>query len=67
MSPFWLVYGKNCHFPVKLEHKAIWFLKFLNFDLELAGCNRLQQLNELDEFKLIAYENAKLYKEKTKK
>ncbi|XP_070008744.1 uncharacterized protein [Nicotiana sylvestris] len=35
-------------------------------DLEVAGEKRLMQLNELDEFRLHSYENAKLYKEKTK-
>ncbi|XP_033514522.1 uncharacterized protein [Nicotiana tomentosiformis] len=36
-------------------------------DMDLAGEKRLLQLNELDEFQLHAYENAKLYKEKTKR
>ncbi|XP_009786214.2 uncharacterized protein LOC107806822 [Nicotiana tabacum] len=36
-------------------------------DLEVAGEKRLMQLNELDEFRLHSYENAKLYKEKTKR
>ncbi|XP_019230800.1 PREDICTED: uncharacterized protein LOC109211689 [Nicotiana attenuata] len=35
-------------------------------DGDLAGEKRLLQLNKLDEFRLHAYENAKLYKEKTK-
>ncbi|XP_031127538.1 uncharacterized protein LOC116029630 [Ipomoea triloba] len=36
-------------------------------DLKLAGEKRLLQLNELEEFRLDAYENAQIYKEKTKK
>ncbi|XP_019250860.1 PREDICTED: uncharacterized protein LOC109229760 [Nicotiana attenuata] len=36
-------------------------------DMELAGEKRLLQLDKLDEFRLHAYENAKLYKEKTKR
>ncbi|XP_016192017.1 uncharacterized protein LOC107632892 [Arachis ipaensis] len=41
--------------------------KFLNFHAKAVGEKRLLQLNELDEFKVEAYENAKLYKEKTKR
>nr|GFC67864.1 reverse transcriptase domain-containing protein [Tanacetum cinerariifolium] len=32
-----LVYGKSCHLPIKLEHKAYWALKHVNFDLKTAG------------------------------
>ena len=38
----------------------------MTFDFKVAGEGRLLQLNELDEFRLEAYENAKLYKERTK-
>ncbi|XP_022867252.1 uncharacterized protein LOC111386982 [Olea europaea var. sylvestris] len=67
MFPCRLVYGKACHLPVKLEHRAYWAVRNLNFNLKAAGEKRLLQLNEMDEFRLEAYENAKLYKEHTKK
>ena len=38
----------------------------MNFDLKKAGRKRLLQLNELDELRMNAYKNAKLYKDRTK-
>ena len=49
LTPYHLVYGKSCHLPVELEHKAYWATRALNFNLYKAGRKRLLQLNELDE------------------
>ncbi|XP_015940114.1 uncharacterized protein LOC107465654 [Arachis duranensis] len=66
MSPYQLVYGKACHLPLEQEQKALWALKLLNFDSKDAGERRLLQLQELEEFRFQAYQNAKIYKENAK-
>ena len=62
-----MAYGKACHLPLKLEHKAYWDIKELNYDFKLAGEKRLFDISSVDEWRTQAYENAKFFKEKVKR
>ncbi|KAM2147188.1 hypothetical protein ACFX1Q_003959 [Malus domestica] len=66
MLPFWLIYGKPCHLLIELEHRAHWAIKTFNMDIDAVGLHRKLQLNELEEIRNEAYENARIYKENTK-
>ncbi|GKD99677.1 reverse transcriptase domain-containing protein [Tanacetum coccineum] len=66
-TPFKMVYGKACHLPVEIEHKAYWALKQCNMDLMAVAKNRFMELNELMELRDGAYENNRIYKERTKR
>ena len=45
----------------------MWPIKKLNFDFQVVKEKRLLQLNELEELRNEAYDNARIYKDKTKK
>ena len=62
MSPYRLVYGKACLFPVEVEYKAWWTIKKLNMDLSRAGSKRFLDLNEMEELRNDAYINSKIAK-----
>ena len=45
----------------------MWAIKKLNFEFKVAKEERLLQLNELEELRNEAYDNARIYKDKIKK
>ena len=51
MSPYKMVYGKPCHLPLELEHKAYWAVRELNRDFTLPGKKRLLDLTSLYEWR----------------
>ena len=67
MSPYKIVFGKPCNLPLELECKSMWAIKKMNCDFKAAKEKRLLQMNELEKLRNEAYDNAKIYKDKTKK
>jgi hypothetical protein len=49
MTPYQFVYGKSCHLPLKLEHKAYLAIKEMNLDVDAARIKRRIQISELEE------------------
>ncbi|GJV54153.1 reverse transcriptase domain-containing protein [Tanacetum coccineum] len=66
-TSFIIVYGKACHLPMEMEHKAYWALQNVNLDLDTAGKHRYLQLNKLAELRNEAYEHSRAYKDKRKR
>jgi hypothetical protein len=67
MTPYQFVFGKTCHLPVELVHKAYWAIKEMNFDIDAARIKRRNQISELEELILKAYHNTSIYKERMKR
>ncbi|KAJ8773666.1 hypothetical protein K2173_005912 [Erythroxylum novogranatense] len=53
-------------YKTPIEHRAFWAVKQCNMNLSAAGEHRKLQLQELEEIRNDAYDNSKIYKDKTK-
>ncbi|GJT07472.1 reverse transcriptase domain-containing protein [Tanacetum coccineum] len=64
-TPYKLIYGKNCHLPFEIEHRAYWAIKNCNPYLITAGS--LEDIPRLDTSKLNTYtlKNASFKKRST--
>ncbi|RDY08535.1 hypothetical protein CR513_07230, partial [Mucuna pruriens] len=62
MFPYRIVSSKACYLLVELEHRAYWVVKKCNLAYNQAGEERKLQLQELEELRLEAYENSRIYK-----
>ncbi|KAI3827350.1 hypothetical protein L1987_01423 [Smallanthus sonchifolius] len=65
-NSYLLVFGKGCHLPVELVHRALWAIKEVNLKYDDAGKERILKLCELEELRDEAYDCASKYKDKMK-
>jgi hypothetical protein len=54
MTHYEFVYGKTCHLPVELEHKAYWAIKEMNIDIDETRIKQRIRISELEELRLKA-------------
>jgi transposase InsO family protein len=54
MTPYQFIYGKACHLPVEIEHKAYWAITEMNLDLDAAVVKRRIHISKLEEMRLKA-------------
>ena len=66
MSPYRLVYGKPCHLPVEIKHKAYRAIKAFNSNINDASQLRKLQINELEEIRNDTYDNSRINKARLK-
>ncbi|KAL1549176.1 hypothetical protein AAHA92_17310 [Salvia divinorum] len=66
MSPYRIIFGKMCHLPVGIEHRAYWAVQQMNMDAKACEEERKLQLQELEELRLESYDATMWYKKRTK-
>ncbi|KAL1563882.1 hypothetical protein AAHA92_06301 [Salvia divinorum] len=66
MSPYRIIFGKMCHLPVGIEHRAYWAVQQMNVETKACEEERKLQLQELEGLRLETYDAAMWYKERTK-
>ena len=60
-----MVFEKPCHLPVELEHRTLWAIRQLNFNLKKPDELSKLHIFELEEIRNEAYDNAQISKSRT--
>lgn len=66
MSPYQLLFGKECHLPIELDNREYWVIKRLNLSMFDAGKKQIARITWVKKIKNTAYKNFKIYKTKIK-
>ena len=59
-SPYQLVFRKELIFPIEFKTQTLRIVQEVGLSLNEAHTNRLQQINDLDEIRLLALQNTTL-------